>query len=294
MDRFQAMETFLRVVDAGSFSGAARQLGLGQPAVSKAVAGLESALGVRLLVRTTRRVTTTQAGQVFYEHSRRAIAEAEGAWTEARGTGAGLDGRLRVCAPVTFARLHIAPQIGSFLKTHPKLSLELVMDDRRIDLVEGNIDVALRLGTLADSSLVARKLRTGHRLVVASPEYLRHRGAPAVPADLLRHDIISYAPSSEPEPWRFYKNASKTTVQVTSRLSVTAAEGVREAVLAGLGVAMISNWMMPQELAARTVVPILTDWSLSPVDLWAVFPAGRLPGAKARAFMSWFEGAFNA
>jgi DNA-binding transcriptional LysR family regulator len=292
MDRLQAMETFVRVVETGSFSSAARQLGLGQPAVSKAVAGLEDAIGARLLVRTTRQLSTTQAGQMFYERARRALSEADEAFVEARGAEAGLDGRLRVCAPVTFARLHIAPRLGTFLVANPKLNLEFVMDDRRIDLVEANIDVALRLGSLADSSLVARKLRTGGRLVVASPAYLQRRGVPSTPDDLQAHDVIAYTQAPGVDDLRFRKGDRETNVQVASRLTLTAAEGVREAIFAGLGLAAISQWMMPDELAAGTVVPVLTDWSLPPVDLWAVFPAGRLPGARARAFVTWFDATF--
>jgi len=166
------------------------------------------------------------------------------------------------------------------------------MDDRRIDLVEANIDVALRVGSLADSSLVARKLRTGSRLVVASPAYLLRRGTPSTPDDLQSHDVIAYTQAPGVDDLCFRQGDRDTTVQVASRLTLTAAEGVREAVFAGLGLAAISQWMMPEELAAGTVVPVLTDWSLPPVDLWAVFPAGRLPGARARAFVSGFDGTF--
>src|SRR5579864_368032 len=151
------MEVFLRVVETGSFSAAARDLRMGQPAVSKTVAALEARLGVRLLNRSSRQLQPTEAGEAFYDRARRSLAEADEADSAARGLGAGLVGRLRVCAPVTFGRLHVAPRLGDFLEAHPKLRLELVMDDRRIDLLEENIDVALRLGALADSTLTARK-----------------------------------------------------------------------------------------------------------------------------------------
>jgi len=290
MDRFQVMQSFTRVVETGSFSAAARDLNVGQPAISKAIAGLEEHLGVRLLVRSTRQLTPTEAGQAFYERARRALSEADEAWVSAKGAGAGLDGRLRVCAPVTFARLHVAPHLGEFLNSHPKLRLELVMDDRSVDLLEENIDVALRLGALPDSSLTARKLATSDRMVVGSPDYLARHPAPQKPGDILAHDVIVYAQNVGGDEWRFRKGTSETSVRVQSRLAFTAAEGVREGVLAGLGLAIVSRWMMAPELKSGAVVPVLTDWSLPSFDLWAVFPSGRLPSAKARAFVGWFEG----
>ncbi len=289
MDRYQAMETFVRVVDAGSFSGAARMLRVGQPAVSKAVAALEERLGVRLLVRSTRRLKPTDAGQAFYERALRALSETEEAEAAARGLGRGLEGRLRVCAPVTFARLHLAPRLGAFLEAYPKLSLELVMDDRRIDILSENIDVALRLGDLADStSVTARKLATGGRYLVASPHYLQARKAPKSPADLPHHDAIVHAHAVGSEEWRFRKGTAEASVHVRSRIAFTAAEGVREAVLAGLGLAIVSRWMMSAELSNGRVTPLLQDWRLPNVDLWAVFPTGRMVSARARAFVDWF------
>ena len=288
MDRFHAMETFVRVVDTGSFSGAARDLGLGQPAVSKLIAGLEEWLQVRLLVRSTRRLTMTEAGQIYYEHARRALDEAREAEVMARGSATGLEGRLRVCASVTFARLHLAPILASFLDPHPGLKLEVVMDDRNIDLVEQNIDVAFRLGDLADSSLTARKLASSERLVVASPGYLARHGHPLTPSDLLAHEAIVYRQPAGGAVWTFRQGTSESSVTLRTRLSFTAAEGVREGVLAGLGVTMASRWMFAPELETGAVVPLLQDWSLSPVDLWAIYPAGRLPSTKARAFVTWF------
>lgn len=288
MDRFQAMETFVRVVDTGSFSGAARDLGVGQPAVSKLIAGLEDWLQVRLLVRSTRRLTTTEAGQIYYERARRALDEAREAEAMARGSASGLEGRLRVCAPVTFARLHLAPVLGSFMDRHPGLRLEVVMDDRTVDLLEENIDVAFRLGDLADSALTGRKLASSDRLVLASPAYLERRGRPPTPGDLLSHEAIVYSQPAGGAVWTFRRGTAEASVTLRTRLSFTAAEGVREGVLAGLGVTMASRWMFAPELQAGQVVPLLQDWSLRPVDLWAIYPAGRLPSTKARAFASWF------
>lgn len=287
MDRLRAMEVFVRVIEAGSFSSAARDLRMGQPAVSKMIQALEDRLQVRLLARSTRHLQPTQAGQTFFEKAKRALVEADEAENSARGEGAGLEGRLRVCASVTFARLHIVPRIGEFLSANPKLTLDLVMDDRYVDLLGENIDVALRAGELADSGLTARKLATTKRHVVASQGYLAAAGTPQTPSDLLNHTAIVYSRGLIAEEWRFRRGTAETSVKVPNRLAVTAAEGVREAVFAGLGLAICSRWMMP-ELADGRIVPVLTDWELPRVDLWALYPTGRLPTAKARAFINWF------
>ncbi len=293
MDRLQAMETFVRVVESGSFSAAARDLRVGQPAVSKTIATLEDQLRVRLLVRSTRQLTPTEAGQIFYERARLVLADAQDAWTSAKGAGASLEGRLRVCAPVTFARLHVVPKLGAFLEAHPKLRVELVMDDRAIDLLEENIDIALRLGALSGASLTARKIASADRLVVASPSYLKSHGRPEKPIDLLHHEAIVYAQAAGGEEWRFRQGTSETSVRVPSRLACTAAEGVREAVLAGMGVAIVSRWMMQPELESGAVIPLLEEWRLPSLDLWAAFPSGRMSSAKARAFTAWFEQALG-
>jgi len=280
---------FVRVVETGSFSAAARDRTLGQPAVSKTIAGLEDRLGVRLLVRSTRQLSPTEAGMAFYERALRAIAEANEAEAAAQGAGAGLEGRLRICSPVTFSRLHLVPKLGTFLDAHPKLRLELMMDDRVIDLVAENIDAGLRMGTLTDSALKARKLAQADRLVVASPAYLARRGVPSTPADLLEHDGIVYGQSSGGQEWAFRRDTSETSVRIQARLTFSAAEGVREAVLAGQGLAIASRWMFAPELASGEVVPVLEEWSLPPMDLWVIYPSGRLTSAKARAFVKWFE-----
>jgi len=289
MDRLREMEMFVRVVEAGSFSAAARDLNMGQPAVSKTIASLEDRLGVRLLTRSTRKLSPTEAGTAFYERAVRAIGEADEAEAAAQGAGAGLEGRLRVSAPVTFSRLHLVPKLGSFLDAHPKVQLELLMDDRVVDLVAENIDVALRMGVLTDSALRARKLGQAERLVIASPSYLARRGVPRTPADLLEHDGVIYGQSSGGQEWLFRRGTSETSVYLRTRLKLSAAEGVREAVLAGQGFAIASRWMFTPELKSGEVVSILEEWTLPPIDLWVIYPSGRLTSAKARAFVKWFE-----
>jgi DNA-binding transcriptional LysR family regulator len=287
MDRLQAMAAFVRVVDSGSFSGAARQLGVGQPAVSKTIAQLEDRLQVRLLVRSTHALTPTDAGLRFYERARLAIAEVDEAELEARGAGAGLTGRLRFSAATTFARLMIVPRLPEFLARHPSLDIDVILDDRIIDVVSEGIDIALRMGTLADSSAVARKIASGRRSVVATPAYLARAGTPKVPADLAHHHALIYSVLSD--NWTFRRGETETSVTVRGRLRLSAAEGIRAAVLADMGLAVASDWMFAPELASGAVTRVLPDWMLSPIDLWAIFPTGRLASAKARAFADFVE-----
>jgi DNA-binding transcriptional LysR family regulator len=294
MDRFQVMTTFVRVVETGSFSAAARDLRMGQPAVSKAIAGLEDHLRTRLLMRSTRNLAPTEAGAAFYERAKKALEEAEEAETAARAFGGGLEGRLRISAPVTFARLRVIPHLSAFLDAHPGVRLELMLDDRGINLLEENIDVAYRGGTLGDSTMTAHKIAQSPRFVLASPAYLARSGTPERPSDLLRHDAIVFSQTSGGEEWRFSQGENETTVRPRSRLAISAAEGLREAVIAGLGLAVATAWIFAPELANGTIVPVMCDWTLPPIDLWAVYPAGRLPNAKARAFTSWVEGVLKA
>ncbi len=246
---------------------------------------------MRLLMRSTRGLSPTEAGQKFYERAKRAVEEADEAEIDARGAGAGLTGRLRVSAAVTFARLHIVPRLPTFLAAHPGLTMDVVLDDRVIDLVEDGIDVSLRMGELADSSLTARRLATARRLVLGAPSYFERRGEPATPAELIGHDAVIYTQGGE--TWSFRRGGSEASVSVSGRLRLSAAEGVREAVLAGMGLTIASEWMFGPELASGALRPVLTDWELPPIDLWAVYPSGRMPTAKARAFASFVEAEMN-
>ncbi|WP_297355525.1 LysR family transcriptional regulator [Paraburkholderia sp.] len=290
MDRMTAMETFVAVVDAGSFSAAARRLKLGQPAVSKAIAQLEEHLGARLLLRSTRGLAPTDAGQRFYEHARRAIDEADQAEQVVRESSDGLSGRLRISAAVTFARLHVLPALKTFLDQHPKLSIDIVLDDRSIDLLEHGVDVALRMGALDDSAMTAKHLLRGRRLVVGTPRYFAEAGIPATPADLSRHQAIVYSLRGGGESWSFSGNdGTEVSVAVSGRVSVSAAEGMRTAVLGHMGLAVASEWMFSPELADGTVQAVLTEWTLPTIDVWAVFPSGRMATTKARAFVAFVE-----
>ncbi|CAB3809365.1 HTH-type transcriptional regulator ArgP [Paraburkholderia caffeinitolerans] len=289
MDRMTAMETFVAVVEAGSFSAAARRLNVGQPAVSKSVAQLEERLGTRLLLRSTRGLNTTDAGQRFYEHARVAIEEADEAEHAAKQSSESVSGRLRVSAAPTFARLHVMPSLKRFLDQHPQLEIDIVLDDRNIDLLEEGMDVSLRMGSLDDSAMTARRIGRSPRLVVGTPQYFEAAGVPATPADLIRHQAIVYSQRGGGDSWSFSQNGKETAVVVSGRVRVSAAEGIRTAVLGHVGLAVASQWMFAPELADGSVRAVLTDWQLPPLDLWAVFPAGRLVTSRARAFVAFVE-----
>jgi DNA-binding transcriptional LysR family regulator len=289
MDRFASMEAFIYVVETGSFSAAARQLGVGQPAVSKIIAQLEDRLGVQLLIRSTQGLTPTESGHGFYERAKRALEEAEEAEVAARGASAGFSGELRITAPVTFARLHLMPRLARFLADHPTLKIRVDLSDRNADLIESGADVALRMGTLEDSALVARKLAQCPRRVIGAPSYFERCTEPKVPADLAEHEFIIYGLRGGGEVWTFRRGGAESSVDLDGRLRVSAAEGVREAVFAGMGLAVASEWMFAPELESGMVRAVLQDWELPPMELWAVYPTGRRTSAKARAFVAFIQ-----
>ena len=289
MNRLAAMAAYVRVVDTGSFTDVAKQMRVGQPAISKLIAQLEAHVGVKLLLRTSKGLRPSEAGERFYDFARRAVEAADEAEVQARGIGTGLSGRLRVGAAVTFARLHVVPRLRTFLASHPDLDIEMFLDDRNVDLVEAGLDVALRMGNLPDSSLTARKIGQNPRMVLATPGYFDTAGEPMSPADLATHQAVIYDQRGGGTAWTFRQGPAEIEVNLKGRVRLTAAEGVREAVFDGLGLAVTSEWMFAPEIASGRVRPVLRDWHLPPIDLWAVFPAGRNVNVKARTFASFIE-----
>jgi DNA-binding transcriptional LysR family regulator len=289
MDRLAAIEIFIRVVDTGSFSATARHYDVGQPAVSKAIAQLEEWLGVKLLLRSTRALTPTEAGQSFYVRAKRAVEETDEAVLAARGSASGLSGKLRVSAAVCFARLHIVPRLPEFLEEHPNLELELVLDDRNIDLVNEGIDVALRMGNLADSNMTARKISEARRRVIGTPAYFERHGTPQVPADLLGHRAVIYTRDGGGEDWTFCKETAEISIKMQGRVKITATEGVRAAVIAGIGLTIVSEWSFTPELKSGAVVSVMDEWLLPSISLSAVYPNGRQASTKARQFSAFVE-----
>lgn len=292
------MRVLVQVVESGTFSAAARRLDVGQPSISKTVAQLEAELGVQLLLRSSRGLTPTEAGSAYYQGARRALDAFHDAEAGARGEGASLSGRLVAHVPVTFARLHIMPHLPAFLDAHPDLTLDLVLDDRNVDLLEGGADIALRLGHLEDSAMTARRLARGPRALLATPAYIARHGAPAHPSHLPKHQAVIYDRpgngNGNGAGSMFVRGDEHVPVALCGRLRVSAAEGVRAGVLAHLGVAVATEWMFAPELASGQVVRLLPDWRLPATDLWAVYPSGRRAGAKARALAAFVESALAA
>jgi DNA-binding transcriptional LysR family regulator len=287
-DRLQQLALFVRTVEGGSFSKAAREFGLTQPSVSRAIAALERRLGVKLLVRTTRQVSPTDAGEALLARARDAllaIDEAEGA---ARGADH-LSGVLRVALPLGYGVWRIAPLLPAFAAKHPLLKIDLMMSDRYENLIAEGADLALRIGDLPDSSFVARKLESARRLFFASPSYLARRGAPAILADLTGHDVISGPGDAGDHIWVARRKGRVERQTLSPRIHSRSATGVVACVVAGLGIAMGSSWMCADALASGEVVEILTHYALDPVTAYVVFPAGRRPSQRARAFSDYLE-----
>jgi DNA-binding transcriptional LysR family regulator len=294
MDRLAIMETFVRVVETGSFTAAARHQNIRQPSVSKSIAQLEESLGVRLLMRSTRGVTPTEAGRSFCEQARRVIEQADEAVQAVRGVGAGLQGRLRVSVGTAIGKLHLMPLLPAFLAENPNLSIDLVLDDRPIDLIGEGIDLGLCFGPLRDSSLTARKLASRKRMVLGAPAYFEGAGIPTTPTELSRHAAVICSYDREgSDTWCFQQGNTELSISVSGRLRVSTSEGLRAAVLSGMGLANASQWMFEPELACGAVRAVLSDWRLPESELWAVFPAGRMPSVKARTFATFVESALR-
>jgi DNA-binding transcriptional LysR family regulator len=283
-DRLQELTVFVRAAESGSFSRAARELGLSQPSVSRIIGELEARLGVKLLLRTTRRITVTDAGALFLDRAREILAEIEDAEEAARGVDS-LRGIIRLALPVIYGTREIIPRLPRFLAAHPLLRVEMAVADERQDLVAEGADVAIRLGELNDSVFGARKLETLQRMVVASPVYLKARGTPKTPADLASHDCIFGPGNFGRDSWSFSRNGSETSVDVRGRIHTNSGPGVFASVMAGLGIALASTVMFKAELKAGALVPLLRGYTLAPVDVHAVFPGGPRPSLKVRALV---------
>jgi DNA-binding transcriptional LysR family regulator len=285
-DRLQELAVFVRAAESGSFSRAGRELGLSQPSVSRIIGELETRLGVKLLLRTTRRITVTDAGALFLTRAREILAEIEDAEDAARGIDS-LRGTIRIAMPIVYGTRQIIPRLPKFLAMHPLLRVELSVVDERQDLVAEGADVAIRLGELDDSAFGARKLETLPRFLVASPAYLAARGTPKTPADLASHDCVFGPGLFGRASWSFSRNGTETSVDVRGRIHTDSGPGVFASALAGLGIAMTSPVMAGPEIKSGALVPLLKSYKLSPIDVHAVFPGGPRPSTKVRALVDY-------
>jgi len=290
-DRLQELSVFIRVAEAGSFSRTARELGFSQSSVSRIIVGLETRLGVTLLLRTTRRVVLTEAGSLFLQRARELLDALEEAEDAARGVDS-LRGVLRIAMPATFGAGEVIPRLPPFLAAHPQLQLELLPSDEMQDLVADGADLAIRFGRLPDSNFGFRKLADAPRVAVAAPAYLSARGIPAVPADLLGHDCLFGPGISARRNWRFEGAEEGLPGRLRSLIQVASADGVIAAARAGLGIAVGSYWLCRADLESAALVTVLEAHPLERSELYAVYPAGRRPSLKVRAFVDYLAESF--
>lgn len=290
-----AMIAFARVVEAGSFTAAAERLGLSKSAISKQIARLESHLGAQLLHRTTRRLSPTEVGTALYERCARIAEEVEAAEEIASRLHAAPRGLLRVNAPVTFGHQHLGPLVAEFLARYPEVRLELTLNDRFVDMVEEGFDVAVRIATLADSSLIARRLAPGRRVLCAAPSYLARRGTPTVPSDLARHDCLIYTLGSSQNEWRFRPRSGgpAETVRVDGPLHGNNGELLLAAAVAGLGIIMTPTFIAGPEISAGRLVQLLPNYDDGFGGIYAVYPPGRHLSPKVRAFVDFLVERFG-
>lgn len=293
MDVLAAMRVFQAVAERGGFSAAAAQLNLSKASVSKQVSALEDHLGARLLNRTTRRLSLTEVGHGYLARVQGIlddIAETESAIGEHHAAPRGM---LKVNAPMTFAQMHLSPALCGFMARYPDITVDLSLTDRRIDLIEEGVDVAVRIGKLADSSLIARRLAPIRIALCATPAYIEKHGRPRTPADLAGHDCCLYTLSQRPDEWRFTGPDGGHVVRVSGRLHADNGQVLRDAVLAGHAIALFPTFLVGADLRAGRLVRLLEGYSAGEFGLHAVYPPGRHLSAKVRAFVDYLAERFG-
>jgi DNA-binding transcriptional LysR family regulator len=285
MEDLENMALFARVVEARSFSEAARRLGLSKSVVSKAVTRLEKSIGARLLNRTTRAMSLTEAGTVFYGHCARILEELEAAKLAVGQFHAQPQGLLRVSASVAFGTLHIAPALPDFLARYPQVRIDMEIGDRFVDLADEGFDVAIRIAKEPSPNLVARKLAGVNRKICATPDYFQHHGVPEAPADLARHNCLTYTHFNPQDPWRLKGPAGDISVNATGNLRLNDDEALSAAVLGGLGIALLPTFIIGRDLQAGRLLAVLSDYVPLERHIWAVYLPNRHLAGKVRAFI---------
>jgi DNA-binding transcriptional LysR family regulator len=285
MDRLESMSMLVAAVEAGSISAAARRLGRPLTTVSRKISDLEAHLGTRLLNRSSRRLTLTDAGRSYVAACQRILDDVREAERAAAGEYAAPRGRLAITAPIVFGRLHVLPVVSEFLGAYPEIDLRLVLADGVINLLEEQIDLAVRIGELPDSSLIAARVGSIRRVICASPAYLSARGSPESPKDLARHDCVTFEGLMAPEAWAFAMGKTVLSVPVRSRLVVNTAEAAVDAAIAGIGLTRVLSYQVAAASEAGRLALVLEDYepAASPVNL--VYGSGRLLPLKLRAFI---------
>jgi LysR family transcriptional regulator for bpeEF and oprC len=286
MDKLLQLKVFVRLAERGSFSAVGRDMGVTQPSVSKAITALERSLGVRLVNRSTRSVSLTVPGSRYYAHCRKILAELEEADAAVSQSNLDAVGTLKIAAPVPFGLTFITPRVARFQVRYPALQLDLDLDDRPVNLVEENIDVAIRLGHLTAPGLAARKLGDSPFVTVASPDYLTRSGMPRTPAELKKHNCLTYTRQTNPSAWDFEANK---TVNVAGHYRSNNLLALKDAAIAGVGIAQLPLWMVDAEIKAGSLRVVLEKFRVAPFGIHAVFPSVKQIPAKVRLFVDFIQ-----
>lgn len=293
MDKLDAMNVLTRVVSSGSFAEAARRLGVTRSAISKAITQLEQELGVRLLDRTTRRVTPTEAGLAYYERCLAILAQISETEAQVSRLHDEPKGVLKVNGPMSFGTLYLGSAIADFMDRYRDLKVELTLSDRMIDPLEEGVDVTVRIGAMVDSSLIARRISTARVLLVASPEYLARNGMPKTPADLVGHKCLHYGHSTTVPRWQLTDNGTSITVPVAACLSSNNGDTLRDAALKGIGIARQPSFIVGSDIAAGRLVVVLPDFPPQDVTIHALYAPNRFLAAKSRVFIDFLVERFG-
>ena len=287
MDRFHAIQTFVKVAECGGFAAAGRALGMSPPAVTRAVAMLESRLGTRLFVRTTRSVRLTESGARFLEEGRRILLELNEAEEAAAGSHAEPRGELRITAPVLFGRLVVTPMLTGFLERYPEMSCQTLFVDRVVNLMDEGLDVAIRIGELPDSSHMARRIGSVRHCLFAAPAYIGERGAPSHPKALKDHRLIQPLTMGGAAEWRFQENGKKFSVAVQSRLRMNTNDAIIEAALQGWGISRLLSYQLAPYVADGSLQILLDEFEMPAIPIHILHQEGKLVSAKVRAFVDY-------
>jgi len=293
MDDLNGIRIFKRVVEAKSFTAAADRLGISQAQVSKEITRLERTLGARLLNRTTRRLSLTEVGNAFYAHCQRIETEINAAKAAVASLHADVNGIVRVSAPVAFGVRHIAPAVTPLIGQYPKLQIDLVLDDRPVDLLKEGFDIAIRLTCSPHPSLVARRLAPIHWIACGAPSYFERCGMPMHPAELSRHHCLVYPHSTISSEWEFHKDGQRTRVSVSGHFSANNGEALCRAAVDGLGIVMMPSFLTGEDLRQGRLMQVLPDYDVPVSDVYAVYLPNRYLLPKIRAFIDFFVERFR-
>ena len=285
MGQMEDMSAFVRIVEAGTISRAAEQLGVAKSAVSRRLVDLENRMNVQLLNRTTRKSSLTEAGRSYYQRARQILADVSELHASTSNAKATLEGDLKVAVPHTFGQMHLAPVVNEFAKTHPGINFHLDFSDRQVDLVEEGFDVAIRIAELKDSSYIARKLVTINLVLCASPEYLNRAGHPEKPVDLVSHDILDYVVTSSPARKFLDRDGQEKSIRLSAKMSANNGDYLCAAAVAGLGITALPTFIAWKELNNGSLIRVMGEYSLSPIHAYAVYPQTRHLSKRVRTFI---------